>query len=168
VEAASGFSSTHISEIERGRTSPTIGALIRIAQALDKDPSFFVEERELDEVCVTSARERPSAAAGLEVAGEGMRLQSLTRGILGGRLLAHELVLDPGGRMEFTRLPETGDLSLICVEGSCEAETAEGRMAFAPGDSLHLCVEELRLSLHGPQEGTARLILLMDPKEATA
>ena len=60
VEAASGFSSTHISEIERGRTSPTIGALIRIANALDKDPGFFIEERELDEVCITSPENRPT------------------------------------------------------------------------------------------------------------
>jgi type IV pilus assembly protein PilB len=50
VETLSGLSSTHISEIERGMTSPTIGALIRIAHALKKDPSYFIEERKLIEV----------------------------------------------------------------------------------------------------------------------
>lgn len=52
VEKLSGFSSTHISEIERGRTSPTIAALTKIAEALSKDPCFFIEDRELEEVCV--------------------------------------------------------------------------------------------------------------------
>ena len=47
VEGRSGLSSTHISEIERGMTSPTIGALIRIAHALGKETiAEYVESRE--------------------------------------------------------------------------------------------------------------------------
>ena len=38
-EEVSGLSATHLSEIERGRTSPTIGALTRIARALGRDAS---------------------------------------------------------------------------------------------------------------------------------
>ena len=34
IEASAGISATHISEIERGKTSPTLGALLRIAGAL--------------------------------------------------------------------------------------------------------------------------------------
>ena len=40
LERVSGFSATHISEIERGKTSPTIGALVRISNALGKDTSL--------------------------------------------------------------------------------------------------------------------------------
>ena len=43
VEQAAGLSATHLSEIERGRTSPTIGALVRIARALEKEASYFIE-----------------------------------------------------------------------------------------------------------------------------
>ena len=50
VEAKAGISATHISEIERGKTSPTIGALIRIADALGKDPAYFIEKDELSDV----------------------------------------------------------------------------------------------------------------------
>ena len=50
VEAKAGISATHISEIERGKTSPTIGALIRIADALGKDPAYFIEDEELRDV----------------------------------------------------------------------------------------------------------------------
>ena len=41
VEQAAALSATHVSEIERGRTSPTIGALVRIARALQKDTSYY-------------------------------------------------------------------------------------------------------------------------------
>ena len=50
VEQASDLSATHLSEIERGRTSPTIGALVRIARALQKDASYFIEVEERPDV----------------------------------------------------------------------------------------------------------------------
>jgi len=166
VEAASGFSSTHISEIERGRTSPTIGALIRIAHALDKDPSFFVEERELDEVCVTTPKERPEAAPAFEVTGQGMSLTSLTRGILGGRLMAHEMILEPTGSVRLSRLPGNGDVNLICLEGGCEVSLSDGAVAFGPGDSLHLCGSDANLTLRASTERETRILLMVDPREA--
>ena len=166
VEAASGFSSTHISEIERGRTSPTIGALIRIAYALDKDPSFFIEERELEEVCVTSADDRPANAVGLDLSGSGVRLDSLTRGILGGRMLAFELTIDPMGEAQVSRLPETGDLALYCLSGVCELTLNAGSASFAEGDSLHLAVEDASIAFKGGGEWETRIFMVLDPHEA--
>lgn len=43
IEAKVRVSATHISEIERGKTSPTIGALERIATALDVPPSHLID-----------------------------------------------------------------------------------------------------------------------------
>ena len=94
VESASGFSSTHISEIERGRTCPTIGALIQIADALEKDPSYFIEERELQEIVVTSPGRRANVDPNFfDIEGTGILLESLTPGILGGRLMIMEMIL---------------------------------------------------------------------------
>jgi transcriptional regulator with XRE-family HTH domain len=167
VEAASGFSSTHISEIERGRTSPTIGALIRIAHALDKDPSFFIEERELDEVCVTSLEARPSPSIGLEFPGTGVRVESLTRGILGGRLLAYEITLEGGGSAHVSNLPESGDLCLTCLEGACEIAIGERVVPFEPRDTLHVAVDDAMISLRGGGgERCAHVLVVIDPKEA--
>ncbi|MEZ4648509.1 MAG: helix-turn-helix transcriptional regulator [Candidatus Eisenbacteria bacterium] len=96
VESASGFSSTHISEIERGRTCPTIGALIQIAEALDKDPSYFIEERELQEIVVTNPGRRANVDPNVfDIEGTGILLESLTPGILGGRLIIMEMILEP-------------------------------------------------------------------------
>lgn len=166
VEASSGFSSTHISEIERGRTSPTIGALVRIAHALDKDPSFFIEERELDEVCVTSEENRPEQKVGLALSGNGLEFRSLTRGILGGRLLAYELLLGPSADGKIARLPETGDLCLVCVEGGAELKLRDRTLMLHATESLHVPVEDADLRLRSQPEGRTRILIMMDPREA--
>jgi transcriptional regulator with XRE-family HTH domain len=168
VEATSGFSSTHISEIERGRTSPTIGALIRIAHALDKDPSYFIEERQLEEVCVTTPEERPAEIIGLGFSGSDYRVLSLTRGILGGRLLAYDLTLQAKGAVSFHHLPESGDLGLVCLAGSCRLIMGGDAVPFGVGDSLHMVVDEGSLVLEGDGEAPAQILIVMDPKEAIA
>lgn len=165
VEATSGFSSTHISEIERGRTSPTIGALIRIAHALDKDPSYFIEERQLEEVSVTTAEERPETLSGLNFTGSGHRLICLTRGILGGRLLAYELHLDPDGEARISHLPDSGDVGLTCLNGSCEMMLGVEQISLNEGDSLHLAVEDAKLTLRGGGQSPSKLMVIVDPKE---
>ena len=85
VAEASGMSPTHISEIERGRTSPTVGALLRIAHALGRSATFFVEEDRLPTVSIVRGHERVHHAQtekGRELAG----LDFLTTGIPAGRL----------------------------------------------------------------------------------
>jgi transcriptional regulator with XRE-family HTH domain len=166
VEAHSGFSSTHISEIERGRTSPTIGALLRIARALDKDPSYFIEERELDEVCITSPESRPTHTPGLELRGQGFALEALTRGVLGGRLLTFELSVEPGAEVTPQKLPEAGDVCIVCLEGECRLVIGEKPVPFTAGSSLHLSVEEAKFSLQGGEMSAARILVVFDPKEA--
>ncbi len=168
VEAVSGFSSTHISEIERGRTSPTVGALIRIAQALDKDPSFFIEERILDEVCVTSAEDRPPAAAAIQCSGSGYRVDGLTRGVLGGRMLTCELIVEPSGAVSFEQLPEFGDLLLYCVSGQCDISVEGRAQPFHEGDSLHLEAPRSGISVRGGPDQETFIVVIVDPQESVS
>lgn len=58
VETRGGISATHVSEIERGKASPTVGALSRIATALDMRPAALVAPRLLPEAVVNRADER--------------------------------------------------------------------------------------------------------------
>jgi transcriptional regulator with XRE-family HTH domain len=90
VADSSGMSPTHISEIERGRTSPTVGALLRIARALGKSATYFVEDEELPSVSVVRRHERTHhnlTEGDVGVAG----MDFLTRGIPAGRLRVVEL-----------------------------------------------------------------------------
>src|SRR6185503_15856285 len=45
LEERGGISATHVSEIERGKASPTVGALSRIARALGLRPAALLEPR---------------------------------------------------------------------------------------------------------------------------
>jgi transcriptional regulator with XRE-family HTH domain len=66
VEAACGVSATHISEIERGAASPTVGALEKIARALGRRAGYFLEADEIGEFSLVTRddRVRETAASG--------------------------------------------------------------------------------------------------------
>lgn len=166
VENVSGFSSTHISEIERGRTSPTIGALIRIARALDKDPSYFIEEREVEEICVTSQDNRPDGAKAITVTGSGVQVMCMTSGILGGRLLAYEIFVEPEGNGRVDFIPAAGDVCLTCTRGACGMLSGSHVMALEEGDCIHVAAADAAFTVRGNGEAPSSLIVFMDPREA--
>lgn len=161
VECSSGLSATHISEIERGMTSPTVGALIRIAGALEKDPGFFIESRELDEVCVTSDGERPADPAidGTDVIG-GV-CSNLTRGVLGGRISVRELNLDSGGVATIGWLRAGDDACFYCAEGHAEIRLSAETLEMGIGDSVHGGIPEVPFQVHAAGQG-CRLFVIAD------
>jgi DNA-binding XRE family transcriptional regulator len=132
VERLSGFSSTHVSEIERGRTTPTIDALVRIARALSQDPCYFVEEQELGEVSVTSAGLDPARSA----CGGAVEVCRLSPGVLGGRL---EFSVVRAGQPFRGRLEEIGpgDICFYVTEGAVRVSHEEEVFFLETGTSLH-------------------------------
>ncbi len=133
LERISGFSATHISEIERGKTSPTIGALVRIAEALGKETSFFLEEEELNEIAVVRHHDRqPLPEEAIKVRGE-----YLTPGISGGRLNAYLLHLDPGDGREVDYEAHAGEEGAYLLRGRVEFRVGDRSFTLEPGDALH-------------------------------
>jgi transcriptional regulator with XRE-family HTH domain len=133
IEARAGVSATHISEIERAKTSPTIGALAKIAAALGKDITYFLENEPLEDVCHLHPGDRDPAALPW---GRG-RYSRLTRRVPGARLSAFEIELEE----EDAESPET------CLEGNDVFWVRRGRVRFVvdgvtydlrTGDSIHL------------------------------
>ena len=83
VAEASGMSPTHISEIERGKTSPTVGALRKIAGALGKETAFFVENKPLPRISIVKKEDRETVLLpGIEDA--FVTARALTTGIPAG------------------------------------------------------------------------------------
>jgi transcriptional regulator with XRE-family HTH domain len=134
VEAVSGLSATHLSEIERARTSPTLGALIRIARSLRKEPAFFLEGEELDDVAHTRREEAPS----LDLP-RGVTAEVLTPGIPGSEICAYRLKLDPARSAVLRISPQdvTGDMLYIAMRGSIEATIGDEQMEVSEGDAVH-------------------------------
>ncbi len=133
IEARSHVSATHISEIERGKTSPTIGALSRIAAALSKDTSFFLETENLEDVSHIKYEER-SRTPFKTTAGY---YQRLTHGIPGGRLQVYKMHLEPGSTLQYSHAAQEGEASVVIEQGAVEFSVGEDTYEMKAGDSMH-------------------------------
>lgn len=120
AQEASGLSSTHLSEIERGRTSPTIGALIRIADAYQVDPSLFLDDaaRPPFLLATPGTTSAPRASAG----------------VAGGRLSWTCLHLEPGSEQAIAPNVEAAG---FVASGSVLLATDGSKISLATGDSFH-------------------------------
>lgn len=151
LEALASVSATHISEIERGRTSPTIGALDKLARALGKRASFFLEEEPLDDVC-----HLPSGARrAVDLPWGGVALTRLTRRVPGALLSAHCYDLDPGA--QGPELVQPGTDVYLLEQGRAEFEVEGECFALDAGDSIHIGSGR-RYRFRNPGRGPARLL----------
>ncbi len=133
VEAKAGISATHISEIERGKTSPTVGALLRIADALEKDPAYFVEEKELDDVSYIALEDRCKG----ELENWPGSREVLTSSIPGGKICSQLITLDPGEGETITSHNHEGDEAALILKGRINFEVEGKLYELSEGDSIY-------------------------------
>jgi len=157
VEQAAGLSATHVSEIERGRTSPTIGALVRIARALQKDTSYFIEAEERAEVAfVPSEKAKPVESQ------SGVRIDSLSPGVPGSRIFAYRLRFPDAVEAEI-HLPSQdvpGDAVYLVRRGSVETDFGGAHATLQTGDAAQasfVLAHRLRAAAGAPAEVIAVL-----------
>jgi transcriptional regulator with XRE-family HTH domain len=124
-------SATHLSEIERGKTSPTVGALVRIARALGCEPAQLVGEEDLPSVSLVRRAERRPWSAG------SVALTSLSRGVRPHELSILEIELAAGYPGPADVPGETGEALVVVLEGDVEIELSGTRHALRAGDALH-------------------------------
>lgn len=133
IEAKVGVSATHVSEIERGKTSPTVGALAKIAAALQVNPSFLVDLPVGDEVSFTRKPERDRLVA----ARNGAQLEILTRDRPYAELSLFILELAQDMKTPLEQTPRSGDRFLHVVDGILQLELGEEKLVLRRGDSVH-------------------------------
>ncbi len=132
LEERGQISATHISEVERGRASPTVGALARIAHALFLRPAALVEPIVLPEISATSAKSRQARRIGL---GEAT-LEPLT-GPVEGAMLGAQLVTLPVGRGPAFSHRHEGEEWALVITGTAEARVDGRSFVLHEGDALH-------------------------------
>lgn len=144
VETLSGVSAAHLSEIERGVTSPTMGSLLRIARALAKSIAYFLEENELGEISLVNAKDRVRESIGARGSASNSKstrssalIERLTIGIPGGRLHARrvELPVDCGYRTQAHT--HSGFEAIVVLRGRVLARAGESAVELAEGDAIH-------------------------------
>ena len=157
VETRSGFSATHVSEIERGRTSPTIPVLVGIADALGVDPNVLLSDAERP--TLTS---RTRALSGSDQ--PGSETTTLTDGIAGGRLRPALVTIDAREGVEL-RL-DLGEVSGIVQEGEVTLKAGGESVAVAAGDGFQLAGEPALL-IRNEGSTRARIVVVAKPSSLT-
>lgn len=154
VEAKAGISATHISEIERGKTSPTIGALIRIAEALGRDPAYFIEDEELDDVSFVAFEDRRQCELGRCPGTSEM----LTKSIPSGKINAQLITLSPGRAEGMAFHTHEGDEAALVLEGRVRFEVAGEGYELGEGDSIYYLADQNHGYANASPGAAARMI----------
>jgi transcriptional regulator with XRE-family HTH domain len=132
IESRVDVSATHVSEIERGKTSPTVGALSKIAAALRIDPALFLATDNLPDVAITRAAERDIVL----LVKERVRMEPLSGAIPGQELSSMLLTLEPGGDPTPLRAREGEQFGLV-LSGALELRLGDRVYVVGEGESIH-------------------------------
>jgi transcriptional regulator with XRE-family HTH domain len=165
VQRGSGISSQHLSEIERGQTSPTIGSLIRIARALGRDTSYFLEPDERSDPALwrrEEAKARPHAS--------GVAIESLSPGIPASAVHPYRLIFEPDLKavLEIPAQPFPGESIYYVSQGALDVQIGGERVALTEGDALQASDgERHHLQARGAAQAEV-LAILMHAIEETA
>jgi transcriptional regulator with XRE-family HTH domain len=132
VEAKVGVSATHVSEVERGKTSPTIGILGKIARALEVEPAFLIDmpAPRLLHVAPRNCRGSYGMDHGRVVA------ESLTNGLLRSELTVVLVTLPPGPQTRIVQQHEGEEFACV-LAGTLEVALGERTLRLRAGDSVH-------------------------------
>jgi transcriptional regulator with XRE-family HTH domain len=163
IEAVAGISATHISEIERGKTSPTLGALIRIADALGKDPAYFIEAEDLGDTSLVTAENRIQES--LEN-GAGT-LERLTASIPGGRLQGCIIRLAPGKSHRSTPHAHYGNEAALVLSGKILYTVGAQSYGLGEGDSISFDAGEQHSYVNGSESEGASVLWVCTERNVT-
>jgi transcriptional regulator with XRE-family HTH domain len=128
-------SAAAIHKIERNDMVPTITTLLKIATALDRPVTYFVEgdEGHPDPVAFTPAGDRPAVFT----PHEGLTLAGVSGPYTPFRSAAAVATVSPGASSGSKPLVHAGEELVFTLEGTLVFEIAGVRHVVAAGDALH-------------------------------
>jgi transcriptional regulator with XRE-family HTH domain len=153
---ATGLSKGFVSQVENGRTSPSLSTLQELAKSLETSVAYLVVEE--DQVpYVVRRHERPN----MSVNGNGSRVEVMSaqprRNL---ELLQAEL--PPGVSMSDKRQFHHGEEVILCVEGRIRLACGEHVVELEAGDSCHFD-GRVPHSIENVGERAARLFIALTP-----
>jgi transcriptional regulator with XRE-family HTH domain len=160
LEQRGGISATHVSEIERGKASPTVGALGRIAVALGLRPATLVEPRVLPLMAVQPAATRREHRVQCGHA----QIEPLNPPVQGAALGGILLTLPIGREPALTHHHEGEEWATV-LQGVAEVRVGGNSFVLREGDCIHFRahVEHSYLNL---ASGAAVLLIASRPRLA--
>jgi transcriptional regulator with XRE-family HTH domain len=152
---ASGISANAISMIERGRTSPSVSTLYKMADALNVPiTDFFQTEPDLDNVVFRKALERTRVPF----------QRGLWEGLGGEKFSGHvepfALTLESGANSGPYPISHTGHEFVVCLRGQLEYQVEGQIYLLEAGDSL-LFTSNLRHKWRNPGPNATNAIFVI-------
>ena len=127
----SGLSANALSMIERGKTSPSVSTLYKLADALELPiTTFFGEEIEKNAVVFIKSDERPRVPFQRGI-WEGLGGENFV-----GRVEPFVLTLESGANSGMHAMVHTGHEFVFCLRGQLEYQVEDEFYLLDPGDSL--------------------------------
>ena len=173
-----GLSPAFISQIERGKVSPSLDSLRKVASALDVPMAYFFSENppggSILAAAVEEQSEEENAARYSPVVRAGSRPQlTLPNADVVYELLSNDLArkmeatighLGPGQAYKARRLREPTEEMILVLSGSLEIRLGEERCFLYPGDSVYFEGEDLKeLACASRSEGVTWLSVMTPP-----
>ena len=139
VAKLSGMSATHISEVERGKTSPTVGALQRITGALGENPAHFVREENLPRVLFTRSADARKVY-NTDSTGRPGEFRVLSSGLPGGMSQVFDRSFPPGSVVNWP--PRIGEMVVVCTGGASRVTLGGETCLVREGDSIQFRMDD--------------------------
>jgi len=156
----SGLSANALSMIERGRTSPSVSTLYKLAEGLNLPiTAFFRTEKDKHPIVFRSLGERSQVSFPNGI-WQGLGGESFT-----GRVEPFMLTLEPGASSGPDGMIHTGHEFVLCLEGLLEYEVEGQLFVLKPGDSL-LFAARLEHRWRNPGDITTRAMFVLSGYEA--
>ncbi len=156
----SGLSTNALSLIERGRTSPSVSSLYKIADALEVPiTAFFRLEPPKQKIVFLRAQERRRVKFPHGI-WEGLGGESFI-----GRVEPFMITLEPGGTSGPYGMVHSGNEFVICLEGQIQYEVEDQNFTLNPGDSL-IFAAQIRHRWKNSGTTVARALFLLSGFEA--
>jgi transcriptional regulator with XRE-family HTH domain len=151
-----GMSAAAVHKIEKSGMTPTIASLMKIAAALGKSVSFFVDEPSNPDVNVVRADER----AQVYTSKNGLDLRNLSGRYGPFKIAGAEAVAEPLADSGPTPMNHPGEELVIVTDGELVFTIDGARHEISAGDSIHFRTH-LPHSWANPKETPARAIWLV-------
>jgi len=151
----SGLSANALSMIERGRTSPSVSTLYKLATAMGVPiTAFFREEPTHKEIVFCKANER-SRVPFMRGLWEGLGGETFL-----GRVEPFMLTLESGASSGPFGIEHTGHEFVFCMRGQINYEIENDHYLLEPGDSL-LFGAELRHRWRNPGRTVSNVLIVL-------
>ncbi len=150
VAARCGMSATHISEVERGKTSPTIGALQRITDALGENPAHFVREESFPRV-IHTRESQSSCNFAKDVEGRLVKYTVQSPGLPDGMLQVFSRTMPPGDKVSLN--PRIAEMVILVLAGMLRVTIGDEINVVREGDTIQMRMDEgIELEVVGEEE----------------